>query len=89
MKAKSIWISPHSMARTRPPWERIMAGFFSFPRDIASPMAPRTPLEEIPVMVPSYMYLTSEVWAAPREEAHMVMSLIPRAAIASTAMQST
>ena len=40
------------MALTRPPWERMIARPFSFPCEIASPIAPRTPddsIEEKPI----------------------------------------
>ena len=43
IKAMSMWTSPPSMARGRPPWERMMAGVFSLPAETTSPIRPRMP----------------------------------------------
>ena len=77
MKAMSIWTSPDSIARTRPPWERMIARFFNRPVEIASPIFPRTPDDWIPVIVPSSMYGTIGSCAFPKELAQIVISLIP------------
>ena len=55
MKATSMWTSPSSMARTRPPWLRRMAGVLSLPWETTSPIRPRMPLVCSPVTTPSSM----------------------------------
>ena len=77
MKAMSIWVSPVSIARMRPPWERRIAIFFSFPRLMASPIFPRTPELSIPVMVPSSIMGTRVSSAWLKEVALRVMSFSP------------
>ena len=56
-KAMSMWTSPASTARGRPPWLRMMAGFFSLPLEMVSPILPRTPEVWASTMMPSSMYL--------------------------------
>ena len=54
-KATSTWTSPAIMARGRPPWERMIAGSFSLPCEMASPIRPRTPEDSMCVMMPCSM----------------------------------
>ena len=55
MKAMSICTSPPSMARGRPPWERMIAGVGSLPAETTSPMRPRIPLVWMPTTLPCSM----------------------------------
>ena len=76
-KAMSMWSSPASMARGRPPWLRMTAGVFSSPRETASPTLPRMPLVWMPTTLPWRIYSATGSWALPSEVAAMVMSFSP------------
>ena len=82
-KAMSMWTSPPSMARGRPPWLRMMAGVFSLPADTTSPIRPRIPLVWMPMTLPCSMYSAMGSWALPRLVAAMVRSFRPSSSMAA------
>ena len=88
-KAMSMWTSPPSMARGRPPWLRMMAGVFSLPAETTSPIFPRMPEVWMPTTLPSSIYAAMGSWAEPRLVAAMVRSFSPSSSMAAAITRLT
>ncbi|OWW18741.1 hypothetical protein AYR66_04015 [Noviherbaspirillum denitrificans] len=89
MKATSIFSSPDTIARARPPCVCKTAGTGSCPRDTACATGPAMYAEWMAVTTPSRMWSTIGAWAGNNELAATVMSWMPIAAISASTMLMT